>query len=303
MLRVERTPPLIAERSPMPDDPVVPVGADVRVVFSGDVRGVEATTFVLRRGGSRVDALVTYDAAHRTATLHPREPLRPDTGYSVTLTRGITGPEGRPIDSLRWTFTTEEAFPRSAREHFFDFESGSLSRASSGVDTVFGPVELVRAGALSGTWSVRIPGVAPAWLQEDFPDSDELRTSFLLRVNAAPATPASLMSFADDDTVMAHVLLNPNRGLQLRHEESNVGPRTNFLSLGAVYQVSLRERDVHGPWSILDFSVLGPDSTFECPFASSRVRKSEPTVNRFRVGATEAPLDVTLDDIRLDTAH
>lgn len=299
MRGVKLPPPLIAERSPMPDAPVVSVGADVKVLFTGDVRGVDARTMLLKRGGSRVEARVTYDAATRTATLDPVEPLRPDTTYTVKLDCDIRGPDGRKIDSIQWKFTTEEAFPRSARRRFIDFESGRLSE----VDAVEGPVELVREGALRGTASARIPGVAPAWMELYFPDADEVFTSFLMRMNTVPAADASLMSLADDGEVMTYVRLQPNRALQLRRGVSNIGPRSNFLDVGGVYALSLRERDEPGPWSIVDFSISGPGSTFECPFASSRLRKAEPTVNRLRLGATEAPLDVTLDDVRLDTAR
>ncbi|ABF87626.1 hypothetical protein MXAN_3617 [Myxococcus xanthus DK 1622] len=40
---------------------------------------------------------------------------------------------------------------------------------------------------------------------------------------------------------------------------------------------------------------------FECPFASSRVRMSEPRVDHVRLGSMVALRDVTLDDVRIDT--
>jgi hypothetical protein len=83
--------------------------------------------------------------------------------------------------------------------------------------------------------------------------------------------------------------------------ETPVGTRTNLMTVGEVYQVALRQRDGRGRYAILDLYLSGPGAQFECPFTSSRVRTSEPRENRLRLGAIDAPLDLTLDDVLLDT--
>ncbi|PTL78951.1 Ig-like domain-containing protein [Vitiosangium sp. GDMCC 1.1324] len=297
---LERPPAIIATRTPMPDDPYASVGGDVRIFFSAPVRGVSATTFLLKRGSTLVAADVSYDAESLVARLHPRQPLRYDTEYAVLLTKDITGPDGRSIGFQRWTFTTEPAPLDRAEHRFFDFETGSLS----GVERVEGPVTLVSGvAALRGNWSAKIPGAAPAFLEESFQGTDELFTSFLLRMDTAPTVDANLLSLSKDGTVVPHVLLRPNRALQLMNGDTPVGTRTNFMTVGEVYQVALRQRDGGGRYAILDLYLNGPGAEFECPFASSRVRTSEPRENRFRLGAIDAPLDVTLDDVLLDTAR
>lgn len=297
---LERPPAIIATRAPMPDDPYASVTGDVRIYFSAPVRGVSATSFLLKQGSTLVAADVSYDAGSHVARLHPREPLRYDTEYAVLLTKDITGPDGRSIGFQRWTFTTEPAPPARVDRRFFDFESGSLA----GVDRVEGPVTLVSGdAALRGSGSVKIPGAAPAFLEESFPGTDEIYTSFLLRMDTAPTVDANLLALSYDDTVVPHVLLRPNRALQLMNGDTIVGTRTNFMEVGAVYEVALRQRDGRGRFAILDMYLDGPGARFECPFASSRVRTSVPRENRFRLGAIDAPLDITLDDVLLETAR
>ena len=122
-------------------------------------------------------------------------------------------------------------------------------------------------------------------------------------MDTAPTVDANLLALSDDDTVVPHVLLRPNRALQLMNGNTLVGTRTNFMEVGAVYQVALWQRDGRGRYAILDMYLSGPGAHFECPFASSRVRTSVPRENRFRLGAIDAPLDITLDDVLLDTAR
>ncbi|WAM30051.1 Ig-like domain-containing protein [Myxococcus sp. NMCA1] len=295
---VELPPALIATRTPMPDAPVVSVDANVRVYFTAPMRGVDDTSFLLKRGSSLVAAEVSYDGASRVAVLRPREPLRHDTEYAVILSKDITGPDRRSLGFQRWTFTTEVGPPSRVDHRFFDFESGTLA----GVDRVAGPVTLVSgAAALRGSYSVKLPGTAPAFLAESFRSTDDIYTSFLLRMDSTPTVDADLLAYLDDGEVLPHVLLRPNLSLQLMNEDTPVGTRTNFMTVGEVYSVALRQRDGGGRYAILDLYLRGPGVEFECPFASSWVRMSEPRVDQVRLGSTVAPRDVTLDDVRLDT--
>ena len=69
--------------------------------------GVNATSFELRdANGALVPATVTYDAATRTATLDPTEPLKEAAVYTASLA-GVTDVAGNAINStFAWSFTT-----------------------------------------------------------------------------------------------------------------------------------------------------------------------------------------------------
>ena len=79
------------------------------------MQGVSGTTFTLKPGtGAAVGAVVTYDAASRTATLDPSADLAANTQYTATLTGGasaIKGATGTPLATVSWTFTTAAPSP------------------------------------------------------------------------------------------------------------------------------------------------------------------------------------------------
>lgn len=288
-------------RTPVPDAPYVPLGTDVKVVFGTDVVGVNERTFVLKEGSHKVDATVRYDAATRTAILDPRQDLRAGETYTVVLDDDIEDSRGHSIDTTRWSFSTVEETPRF-REHFFDFESGVLTPASIGVDRIVGLVEL-SSPALKGSWSALIPDVSSAYLEEYFTDTRDVRVTFYVRVDALPTANAHLVSFRLEGEELAHLVLRPSGTLQLYNGASTVGPQSNPLRVGRVYRVSLTQANGRGDVSVLEAFLAEGDAPFDCPFASSRVRLSDDEVDRMRIGATTVPLNVTLDDIRLETAR
>ena len=104
------TAPTVTARTPAVGATDVAATTTVTATFSEAVQGVSGTTFTLKPGtGAAVGAVVTYDAASRTATLDPSADLAANTQYTATLTGGasaIKGVTGTPLATVSWTFTT-----------------------------------------------------------------------------------------------------------------------------------------------------------------------------------------------------
>jgi hypothetical protein len=106
--------PFVSTRIPGSTATGVAVGNNVSAIFSENVQGVSGTTFTLRTGsttgtGTAVAAVVSYDAATRTATLNPNANLAANTQYTATVTGGATGirdTANNPLTTASWSFTT-----------------------------------------------------------------------------------------------------------------------------------------------------------------------------------------------------
>ena len=102
--------PTVTARTPAINATSVAATTTVTATFSEAVQGVSGTTFMLKPGtGAAVGAVVTYDAASRTAILDPSADLAANTPYTATLTGGasaIKGATGTPLATVSWTFTT-----------------------------------------------------------------------------------------------------------------------------------------------------------------------------------------------------
>jgi methionine-rich copper-binding protein CopC len=102
--------PTVTARTPAINATSVAATTTVTATFSEAVQGVSGTTFTLKPGtAAAVGAVVTYDAASRTATLDPSADLAANTQYTATLTGGasaIKGATGTPLATVSWTFTT-----------------------------------------------------------------------------------------------------------------------------------------------------------------------------------------------------
>jgi len=104
------TTPTVTAKTPAAGATGVAATTTVTATFSEAVQGVSGTTFTLKPGtGAAVGAVVTYDAASRTATLDPTADLAANTQYTATLTGGssaIKSATGTPLATASWTFTT-----------------------------------------------------------------------------------------------------------------------------------------------------------------------------------------------------
>ena len=86
--------------------------SNVTATFSADMNQttVNGSTFTLKQGTTAVPAVVTYNAATRTATLDPTADLQAGLVYTATLVRGASGVQdtsGNTLASAKtWSFTT-----------------------------------------------------------------------------------------------------------------------------------------------------------------------------------------------------
>ena len=67
------------------------------------------------------------------------------------------------------------------------FEDGSLVHPVTGVSRVSGNVVLDNTSLIKGVYSAVIRRAESAYLQENFPDADEVYVSFYMKLNALPA--------------------------------------------------------------------------------------------------------------------
>jgi hypothetical protein len=108
----DTTAPTVTARTPATATGVA-VGNDITATFSEAVQGVSGTTFTLKPGTSStatsVTAVVSYNAATRTATLNPSANLAANAQYTARLTGGtsaIRDMANNPLANVSWTFTT-----------------------------------------------------------------------------------------------------------------------------------------------------------------------------------------------------
>ncbi len=103
--------PTVSANTPLPGSTTAPVTARPTARFSLplDPASVSAATITLApaSGGAALPAVVTYDAASRTATITPQAALAHSTQYRVRVTTGVRSTEGVPLsEEHTWTFTT-----------------------------------------------------------------------------------------------------------------------------------------------------------------------------------------------------
>jgi N,N-dimethylformamidase beta subunit-like protein/uncharacterized protein DUF4082/Big-like domain-containing protein len=99
----------VTGRTPAPLAGGISPSAVVRVSFSRPVDGGTVDNShvrLLRPGGQTVPAQVAYDAATRTATLVPAQPLELMSAYDVVVDDSIRASDGAPLDGVRWSFST-----------------------------------------------------------------------------------------------------------------------------------------------------------------------------------------------------
>ncbi|HSL00487.1 MAG TPA: N,N-dimethylformamidase beta subunit family domain-containing protein [Rubrobacteraceae bacterium] len=113
---VDTTRPGVGDVSPLPQATSVPFGTDVSATFSEEMdastMGDQTFTLSTEQGQERVDAEVSYNNDTKTATLDPREDLRPQTTYVATVRSGQEGVKDRAGNALEadriWSFTTAD---------------------------------------------------------------------------------------------------------------------------------------------------------------------------------------------------
>jgi hypothetical protein len=181
------------------------------------------------------------------------------------------------------------------------FENGSLTNATTGVDTVVNTVALETAAPLNGSYSARIDSTN-GYLREDFTGVNELFASFYVKLSAKPTTTARLALISNGSTSVGTLNLTTSGALQLRNGSTNIGSVSPALAIGTVYRVGLRQKAGSGN-AVLEAYLAQADTPFGTPFATSSTQSFTSQATRFSLGATNSnAVNLTVDDIRLDTS-
>ena len=100
--------PTVIGRTPAVNAIRVSRVTNVTATMSERVTGVTAGTFALRKAGTTavIQAVVTYNATTRVATLNPSASLSPNTTYTATASTSIRDSAGNPLVNTSWNFTT-----------------------------------------------------------------------------------------------------------------------------------------------------------------------------------------------------
>jgi Bacterial Ig-like domain len=105
---VDLNPPEIVSRTPANEAGGVALNSEITITFNKPVSGVSHSSISLVEVNSygAVDSDVTYDAATNTATLKPKNNLRYDFLYVVTVNSQVRSAAGVSFRSESWVFTT-----------------------------------------------------------------------------------------------------------------------------------------------------------------------------------------------------
>ena len=104
---LDRRRPRVVERTPEAGATAVGPRTNISLRFSEALADVPADAVTLREaGGSFVPVDVHYRAAQRRIVVNPRRPLKPNTRYTVRVTRKVRDAAGNRVAPERWSFTT-----------------------------------------------------------------------------------------------------------------------------------------------------------------------------------------------------
>ncbi len=161
--------PTVVAVTPLDGATGVAVGGNVTVTFSEpmDPATVTGSTLGLVRTADAVAvaAAVTYDGATKTATLNPTGDLASTTGYTATVTTGVSDVAGNTLEADHtWSFTTAAPSTGVRRETSATVVNTTATNTvaiTKPAGTVAGDV-LVACLALNGS-TVAATGVPAGW--------------------------------------------------------------------------------------------------------------------------------------------
>lgn len=196
----DTTPPTITATSPSSGATGVLPSAAVTATFSEaiDPATVTGSTFELRNAANTlVSAVVTYDAATRTARLKPAASLAGTSTYTVTVRGGSTDPRVKDLAgnalgaNAVWTFTTAAADTTPPT-----VTATSPANGASGVST---------AAAVTVTFSEAIDSTTVSVSTVELKDANSALVSSTVTYNAATRTatltPTTALSMLSTYTV------------------------------------------------------------------------------------------------------
>jgi hypothetical protein len=123
--------PTVTAKTPTTKAPVS--GGSFTVTFSEPVKGLSASTFVMKVLGSTttIPGTVTPGAttASNTATFKPSVPLVPGETYALALSAGIADVNGNALTPFTWSVRTDTVVDSAspAVSYFWDRDAGSLA--------------------------------------------------------------------------------------------------------------------------------------------------------------------------------
>jgi hypothetical protein len=188
----------------------------------------------------------------------------------------------------------------STRIRNMTFGQGSLT-GLTGADSIKGTVRLESGAAIKGQMSTRIANVSSSYLHLDLSGSNEYLESFYVRLAAVPAS-ATLARLSASGTWPGNIYLTSVGTLKLRNNTAGIGSETAALTPGVLYRVGLHQKGT-GSAALLEAFLATGDASFGGAFATSASQSITSAPASFDIGSTgTTPVDLTLDDIRLDTA-
>jgi hypothetical protein len=122
-----------------------------------------------------------------------------------------------------------------------------------------------------------------------------------VRLAAVPAS-ATLARLSAGGTWQGNIYLTSAGTLKLRNNTSSIGTETAALTPGVIYRVGLHQKGT-GSAALLEGFLATGDAPFGGAFAATTSQSIASAPASFDLGSTgTTPVDLTLDDIRLDTA-
>ncbi|MEQ1758821.1 MAG: carboxypeptidase regulatory-like domain-containing protein [Vicinamibacterales bacterium] len=186
--------------------------------------------------------------------------------------------------------------PSPTRIKDITFEGG-LTDASTGFDKTTTGVALLTSSALRGTRS----GTATSgYFEESFTGVDDFYVSFYLRVNALTSGSPRILLIQNSGTTVGNLLLTTT-GLRLRTASSTIGADSGALTPGQIYRIGLHQKKGTGKNAVLEAYLAQGDNAFTTPFASTSTGTWKTPAGRLRLGATSGTVNLTIDDVRLDS--
>ena len=156
---------------------------------------------------------------------------------------------------------------------------------------------------LKGQYAARIPNVTNAYLQENFAATADLYLAFYLRLEALPTSDVRIALLLNSGTSVGSIVLRPTGALRLRNGTTTIGQDSVPLQVGQLYRVGLRQKQGAGTDAILEGYLSSGDTAFGTPFAATTAGSWTTPSDRLRLGpTTPGTVDVTVDDIKLDSA-
>ncbi|MBK7513897.1 MAG: DUF4082 domain-containing protein [Chloracidobacterium sp.] len=125
----DSSPPIITDRSPLPNAVNVNVGTNIGVTFSEPMNSstITAGNFRMHRNGDAGDTPATLIVTGNSATLDPTTDLQPFSTYTVYADSGITDVTGNPLTPESWVYTTAAPILSATDTTTADFTAGTTN--------------------------------------------------------------------------------------------------------------------------------------------------------------------------------